>query len=132
MKKKLRLSIFVVIGVLLGVVALHISQKDNAWQVTENTPQEKTLEQQAEEGWMDGCVPHLMEETRKLTDIVDEQAATAKAAIYCACEWGYMRDPMGLSLEDIASIGQEESRGSSAIVEAQNYCYERYKGNYYP
>lgn len=129
---KLGLAIFVVVGVLPGLVAVYASQTDSNQLAADNTPQEKTLEQQAEESWMDGCVPHVMEEARKLTDIVDEEAATAKAAIYCACDWSYMRDPMGLSLEDIASIEQEGSRGSSAIVEAQNYCYERYKGSYYP
>ncbi|KKU45224.1 MAG: hypothetical protein UX62_C0039G0003 [Microgenomates group bacterium GW2011_GWA2_46_7] len=91
-----------------------------------------TLEQLAENGWMTGCVKHTLEEARKLTDVVDEQAATAKASLFCACDWSYMRDSMGLSLEDRVSIGQGGSRGSSAIVEAQNYCYERYKGQYYP
>lgn len=88
-----------------------------------------TLEQLAENGWMTGCINHTLEEAQKVTDvIIDEKIATAKAIRYCQCDWDYLINNMGLSLEDIASIGQEESRGSSAIVEAQNYCYEHYEG----
>lgn len=132
MKKAIIVGVLALIGAGLGLVFSLRSQVVNNNQPETGIPQEKTIEQKAEEGWMAGCVPHTMEEAKKLTDIVDEEAATAKAALYCACDWSYMRDSMGLSLEDIASIGQEGSRGSSAIVQAQNYCYERYKGNYYP
>lgn len=91
-----------------------------------------TVEQLAEQGWMRGCTKHLLEEAQKLTDvIIDEKSATIKARKYCQCDWDYLTNNMGLSLEDIASIGQEGSRGSSAIVEAQNYCYELNKGGYY-
>lgn len=87
-----------------------------------------TVEQLAEDGWMTGCVKHTLEEAQKVTDvIIDEKISTFKARKFCQCDWDYLVNNMGLSLEDIASIGQEGSRGSSAIVEAQNYCYERYK-----
>lgn len=90
-----------------------------------------TVEQLAEEGWMKGCTKHLLEEAQKVTDvIIDEKIATIKARKYCQCDWDYLTNNIGLSLEDIASIGQDGSRGSSAIVEAQNYCYERYKGDH--
>lgn len=92
-----------------------------------------TVEQLAEEGWMKGCTKHLLEVAQKVTDvIIDEKIATIKARKYCQCDWDYLTNNMGLSLEDIASIGQDDSRGSSAIVEAQNYCYEQHKGDYYP
>ncbi len=92
-----------------------------------------TIEQLAENGWMTGCVKHTIEEAQKVTDvIIDEKIATANARKFCQCDWDYLTNNMGLSLEDIASIGQEGSRGSSAIVEAQNYCYEQHKGDYYP
>ena len=91
-----------------------------------------SIEQLAEDGWMTGCVKHTLEEAQKVTDvIIDEKMATIKARKYCQCDWDYMYNSMGLSFEDIASIGQDSSRGSSAIVEAQNYCYEQHKGDYY-
>lgn len=102
-------------------------------ETTTRTPSPSpTVEQLAEDGWMTGCVKHTLEEAQKVTDvIIDEKIATIKARRYCKCDWDYLVNNMGLSLEDIASIGQEESRGSSAIVEAQNYCYEQHKGDYY-
>ncbi len=78
---------------------------------------------------MTGCVKHTLEEAQTVTDvIIDEKMATIKARKYCQCDWDYLTNNMGLSLE--ASISQDGSRGSSAIVEAQNYCYEQYGGGY--
>ena len=80
---------------------------------------------------MKGCTSHMVEEAQKVTDVViNKNAATAKAKVYCQCDWDYLRVNMGLSLDEVASVAEPDSRGSSAILEAQNYCYERYKGAY--
>lgn len=126
----LKTTFVVFLGIVAGIIGLSV--KNPGSETVSPSPSPQSIEQQAQEAWMKGCVPHLMEETHKLTDVVDEQAATAKAQIYCQCDWDYMVNSMGLSLEDIASIGQDGSRGSRAITEAQNYCYEKLKGNYYP
>lgn len=125
-----------VVGLI--TVAVVLIFRFNLWQpvqISVDAPKipspSPSLEQLAEDGWMTGCVKHTLEEAQRVTDvIIDEKMATIKARKYCQCDWEYLTNNMGLSLEDIASIVQEGSRGSKAIVEAQNYCYESYVGAY--
>lgn len=121
---------FSLIGISLGFIL--VLTRYGVKQQKEEKPVVTSVEEQAQQAWMKGCVPHLMNETRKLTDVVNEQAATTKAQIYCQCEWGYMTGTMGLSLDEIATMQDENSVGFKAIAEAQDYCYETYKGDYYP
>jgi len=123
------LLVLAFIGIVFGftlVIGKYDSQKQK------EIPVVVTAEEQAQVAWMKGCVPHLMEETQKFTDVVNEQAATSKAQIYCQCEWDYMSSKMGLSLDEIATMQEEGSVGFKAIAEAQDYCYEKHKGDYYP
>lgn len=133
MKSKLSQPLFFLIvsciGVLLGYF-LVLFRYDK--QMQEEKPVVAAVEEQAQQAWMRGCVPHLIEEAQKLTDVVNEQAVTAKAQIYCQCEWGHMTETMGLSLDQIATMQEKDSVGFKAIAEAQDYCYETHKGDYYP
>lgn len=124
-----KLALVVVLGMLVGTAMLFrtSSSEEPVPAVDEKS---LSLEEQAKMAWMKGCVPHTVEEAQKVTDVVNLEAATAKAQVYCQCDWDYMVNSMGLSLEDIACIGQEGSRGSSAITAAQNYCFDKHKGDY--
>lgn len=133
MKNKLSQLLLFAILCCIGIIAgylMVINQRGN--QKEEKIPVVATVEEQAQEAWMKGCVPHLVKETQKLTDVVNEQAATAKAQIFCQCEWGHMTETMGLSLDQIATMQEKDSVGFKAIAEAQDYCYETHKGDYYP
>lgn len=132
MKNQLNFGIIAAMGVMLGFSVLYLTQGSELPFPPRSQPSPSpTLEQLAEDGWMKGCIPHTVDEAQKATDVViDRDVASARAKNFCKCDWDYMINDMGLSLEDIATIGEPNSRGSSAIVEAQNICYERNKGGY--
>lgn len=132
MKKKaseiILLISFIIFGIFSGLVLITLLRHNH---VDPELSGIATEEERAQGAWMDGCVPYLMDETQKLTDVVNEEAATGKAALYCACTWNYMRQEMELSLEEMEDITKGDSRDSGATTKAFNYCYEKYRGDYY-
>lgn len=75
--------------------------------------------------WITGCTKHTIEVTQKATGLViRSSAAISKAQDYCKCEWDYMTNDIGLDIEEVVSIGDQDLRGSSIILEAQNVWYE--------
>ena len=134
MKSKLSqlmlLLIFSFIGISLGFIL--VLTRYGGKQEEDEKLVVASVDEQAQQAWLKGCIPHLVTEAQKLSDALDEKSASAKAQIYCQCEWDYMINSMGLSLDEVGSIGRGEERGVQAIKEAQNYCYELHKGDYYP
>lgn len=119
----------IIYGVSLGILGIYLTVTDKK---VEPAKVEKSDEQLAKEGWLRGCTSHTVEEAQKMTDvIIDQKAATAKASLYCSCDWDYLRSH-GVELDEIAyDLDNPDSRASKALTEAQDLCYAKYKSTYY-
>lgn len=133
MKTGINWAILAITVVAVVIFRFDLLSKDQVLEATITSPSPSpTSEQLAEYGWMTGCIKHTLEEAQRMTDVViDERVATSKARVFCQCDWDYLRNNLGLSFEDIADVAEAGSRGSRGIAEAQNYCYEQHKGDYY-
>lgn len=128
---KLNLTIIALLGISLAfTLLLVIPKREESVHLIESLA-DRSPEELAEEGWIKGCVNHTVSEARGSSDVIDEKAATLRSRSFCKCDWDYMRQEMKLDLEEIVTIGEPDSRGTQAIIEAQDVCYQRLYSKYY-